>query len=165
MDTQELLDTTDIQDTMDVPVPLVPVDPIDTHRGKVVDLVNPYMTAASNQHGGLMITGFEYALWWCHRHPGRWALIGENGLGTSPDIAQRQGLLARTRGGDKGKVYAQLPHPAGEPLSEALHRSATLLDALPAVTRDPFKWTEAELADALECARANLFPVAEPKAS
>lgn len=135
------------------------------HRGKVVDLVNPYMTAGGNQQGGYSATGNEYALWWLTTHPGRWALIGEGGLGCSPDIAIRQGLLARTRGGDKGRVYAQLPHPDGEPLNEALHRSATLLEALPALERDPFNWTPAELADAVQCARENLFPVAEQVAS
>lgn len=141
------------------------MEPENPHVGKVVDLVNPYMTAASNQHGGFTVTGFEYALWWLTTHPGRWALIAENGLGCSPDIAMRKGLLARTRGGDKGKVYAQFPHPDGEPLKEALHRSATLLEALPALERDPFNWTPAELADAVQCARENLFPVAERKAS
>jgi len=135
------------------------------HVGKVVDLVNPYMTAGGNQQGGFMATGSEYALWWLTRHPGRWGLVGENGMGASPDIATRLGLLARTKGGDKGKVYAQVPHPDAEPLNEALHRSATLLEALPALTRDPFNWTPAELADAVQCARDNLFPVAERKAS
>ena len=134
------------------------------HRGKVVDLVNPYMTVSSNQQGGFGATGNEYALWWLNRHPGRWALIGEGGLGCSPDIAMRQGLLARTRGGDKGKVYAQVPHPDGEPLSEALHRTATLLEALPKLEKDPFNWTPEELADAVECARANLFPVSDKAA-
>jgi hypothetical protein len=141
------------------------MEPDNPHRGKVVDLVNPYMNVVGNQQGGKKAVGLEYALWWLTTHPGRWALIGENGLGSSPDIAMRYGLVARTKGGDKGKVYAQMPHPEGEPLNEALHRSATLLEALPALTRDPFNWTPAELADAVQCARENLFPVADKVAS
>jgi hypothetical protein len=131
---------------------------VNPHRGKVVDLVNPYMNADTNQTGGLCASGVEYMQWWLHRNPGRWALVGENGMGATSHIIERIGLKWGVRG---RRVYAQLPHPEAEPLAEALHRSATLIEALPPLERDPFKWTPAELAEACQVARDNLFPVSQ----
>lgn len=128
------------------------------HRGRIADLVNPYMNRTTNQGGGIKATGYEHALLWLDRHPGRWALVGEDEMGASPEMMLRAGLEVSTRG--RGAlVYARVPHPDGEELSEALHRGATLLEALPALQRDPFNWSPAELAEAAQIARDNLFPV------
>lgn len=155
----DLMDATGIVDT---PVPVEPMELNNPYRGKVVDLVNPYLTREGNRGGGSTAAGTEYTLWWLHRNPGRWALVGENSLGISRETAQNLGLRALYRGvGDR--VYAQVPHPEAEPLAEALHRSASLPDALPRLTRDPFNWTKAELAEAAQIARDNLFPVTDRK--
>lgn len=135
------------------------------HRGKVVDLVNPYMNADTNQTGGTAAQGAEYAVWWIERNPGRWALVGENGMGATFHIIERMGYRPSVRTKQAGRpglwIYAQVPHPEGESLSEALHRSASLFEALPPLERDPFGWTPAELADAVRYSRDNLFPIAE----
>lgn len=135
------------------------------YRGKVVDLVNPYMTPHTNQRGGAYFaSGTDYAEWWLKRHPGRWALVGEPGMGITTHIVERMGLQCGTR--DPGLVYARVPHPKGEPLTQALHRSNfPLMVSLPPIERDPFNWTPAELADAVQCARDNLFPVSDKKAA
>ena len=95
------------------------------YRGKVADLVNPYMSIDSRLSGGNLATGAEYAVWWLQRHPGRWGLIGEGGLGVSPDIAKRLGLTVRRTGGLLGKVYGTIPHPEAEDLKDALRRTET----------------------------------------
>jgi hypothetical protein len=129
------------------------------HRGKVVDLVDPYVTIDFSNQGGKLTPPPPLVCHWLDSHPGRWAMTAQNGVGTSDSIMARLGYQTARR--DAGaRHFARLPHPEGEPLHEALHRSKTLLDVLPAVTRDPFDWTPAELADAVQCARDNLFPVA-----
>lgn len=159
----ELLDHPDIDNTP-VPLdPMPPMEPLNPYRGKVVDLVNPYMTRETNRRRlSSAYDDMEYAVWWLQRHPGRWALVGDGGMGASKDMAVNMGLHVLVRG---ERTYAQVPHPEAEALNEALHRSARLIDVLPRVTRDPFNWTKAELAEAVEIARANLFPVADRKAS
>jgi hypothetical protein len=151
--------------TCATPAPAAPAPDVSDgpYRGKVVDLVNPYVTIDTTQKGANKAPGAEYALWWLQRHPGRWALISERGMGVSGDIARGLGLTVRRQGGVGGNVYAQVPHPEAEELKEAQHRSATLLEALPPLERDPFGWTPAELADAAQIARDNLFPVADRK--
>ena len=142
-----------------------PVESDNPHRGRVVDLVDPYETiGASTQRGGHLTPPPRLLCNWLDTHPGRWAMTAENNMGTGDSIMARLGYETARR--DHGtKHYARLPHPEGEPLHEALHRSKTLFDLLPQVERDPFNWTPAELADALQCALDNLFPVSDRKAA
>jgi hypothetical protein len=134
------------------------------HRGKVVDLVDPYVTIDTSNQGGKLTPPPVLLCHWLDTHPGRWAMTAENGVGTSDSVMQRLGYETGRR--DHGaRHYARAPHPEGEPLFEALRHQKTLLDVIPRVERDPFNWTPAELADAVQCAMANLFPVAERKAA
>ncbi|HEX9089356.1 MAG TPA: hypothetical protein VF867_17830 [Arthrobacter sp.] len=130
--------------------------------GRVADLVNPYLTPAPGQEGGnrARVTGGRDIGAWLEANPGRWALVFENGMGTSADIIKKLGYVASSKGRDLRtmKVYAQNPHPGAETLTEALARTDRRL-YLPKLERDPFNWTPAELADACQVARDNLFPV------
>lgn len=137
--------------------------------GRVVDLVNPYMTPDKNQTGGYAAGGTEYTKWWLNRHPGRWALVGEAELGMSKHVAERLGFEygIRNKRGEVCRTYARKPHPRGEDLMTALRRheiDEVSLD-LPELVRSPFKWTVEELAEAAAVARANLFPVADKERS
>lgn len=130
--------------------------------GRVVDLVNPYMTPSPGVDGGhkaRMAGGRDIGAW-LEAHPGRWALVFENGMGTSADTIKKLGYAFSER--DKHqptlRVYAQKPHPEAETLREALARTEQVL-YLPTLGKDPFGWTPAELAEACQIARDNLFPV------
>lgn len=136
------------------------------YKGVVVDLVDPYFTHESKQVGGYKATssGSRYAIWWMRQHPGRWARVGEGGTGLTksllsvcPDIESTDSSL-ETKNPRSRRTYARVPHPEGETLQEALQRSFKGI-VLPAVQRDPFNWTPEELADAIQIARDNLFPV------
>jgi hypothetical protein len=132
--------------------------------GKVVDLLNPYMSQENNlAGGGRKASGGEYAIWWLQRHPGRWALVGEDKCGIPLALLHAAGL--RTSQMNKStpqfKLFAQFPHPQGEDLKAALARDTTPRLELPAVTKSDFNWTAAELADAVYVMRENLFPVSE----
>lgn len=135
--------------------------------GPVADLLDPYFTLEVKKVGGFTPTtpGGAYAIWWMRRHPGRWALVGEDLTGlsrqllkTCPDIEARE--LGRDSKGSGGfRVYARLPHPRGESLHSALRRRPSPDLHLPKLTKDEFNWTKAELAEACQVARDNLFPV------
>lgn len=135
------------------------------HRGRVVDLVDPYITIDHANKGGKLTPPPALVCRWLDTHPGRWAMTAENGMGTSSQLMKRFGYQVAER--DHGtRHYARLPHPEGEPLHEALHRSKTwLVDVLPEVERSEFGWTPAELADAVQCARDNLHPVSDRSAA
>lgn len=130
--------------------------------GRVADLVNPYLTPAPGQDGGnrARVTGGRDIGGWLEANPGRWALVFEDGMGTSADIIRKLGYVASSKGVSPRtiKVYAQNPHPEAETLNQALARTERKL-YLPKLERDPFNWTPAELADACQVARDNLFPV------
>ncbi|MGZ4659658.1 MAG: hypothetical protein ACXVYB_00095 [Arthrobacter sp.] len=132
--------------------------------GKVVDLVDPYQVIEGTNQGGKKTPAPRLICHWLDTHPGRWAKIAENGIGYSDAIMGRLGYETGRRNGG-AQHYARLPHPEGEPLHVALRHSMSVAEALPAVTRDPFNWTPAELADAVQCARDNLFPVADRTAA
>lgn len=141
-----------------------PAESDNPHRGKVVDLVDPYTVIDARNQGGRLTPPPPRLCSWLDSHPGRWAMTAENGVGISDAVMARLGYETSRR--DHGtRHYARLRHPEGEPIHEALHRSKTLFEALPRVERDPFNWSPAELADAVDCAMANLFPVAERKAA
>jgi len=159
METQELVET---PAPVDIVPPLESMEPLNPFVGKVVDLVDPYLTVDIANQGGRLTPPPRLLCHWLDTHPGRWALTAENGMGTSVGIMARLGYETSARDGAR-RHYARVPHPEGEPLREALHRSGNLMDVLPAVEPDPFGWTPAELADAVQCAMANLFPVAEGK--
>lgn len=131
--------------------------------GRVVDLVNPYLTPAPGLEGGYAArqAGGRDVTGWLDANPGRWALIFENGMGTSTNMLKRMGYITSER--DKNtsymRVYAQLPHPEAETLSEALARTPERKLYLPTLGKDPFDWTPDELAEACQIARDNLFPV------
>ncbi len=125
------------------------------YRGRVVDLVNPYANRDTNRGGGLRSKGHEKAFQWMDANPGRWALVGEGDMGTTISTVNQLGYNSSVRG---DRTYACRPHPEGESLREALHRTVVYVDALPRLERDPFNWTPAELADAVKTARENLFP-------
>lgn len=134
--------------------------------GKVVDLVNPYMTQDSNTAGGgREAEGGEYALWWLRTHPGRWALVAEGKVGIPIAILQKAGMRTSMTQKNKSRVnyklYAQNPHPEGEDIKEALARTMPPRLELPEITKSDFNWTPAELADAVYVMRQNLFPAEE----
>jgi hypothetical protein len=145
----------------------------DPYNGVVVDLVDPYFTqAAKNSAGGFKATspGANLAIWWMRQHPGRWALVGTDGVGLTrqllqyyPDIQAVEYRGSRTIDGIT-RTYARLPHPEGDPLSKALERQPITKAKveLPALGRDEFNWSKAELAEACQIARANLFPTGAP---
>lgn len=134
------------------------------YRGKVVDLVDPYQTAEGTGQGGILTPAPARICRWLDTHPGRWAMTAENGTGYSWQIMRRLGYETGTRDGG-ARHYARVPHPEGEPLHVALRHSMSLIEALPKLEKDPFNWTAAELADAVDCAMANLFPVADGTAA
>lgn len=115
--------------------------------GPVVDLVNPY-------HGKGVI-GTEYAVWWLKRHPGRWAMMTEDGVGPHRDVIKQLGLEYGMRG--RHTFYARVPHPEGESLTEALARSRPRGLYFPELERDPFDWTDTELAAAVGEMRSKLY--------
>lgn len=130
--------------------------------GKVVDLLNPYMTQENNlSGGGRCAEGGDYAIWWLTTHPGRWALVAEGRCGIPRATLAKAGL--RTAETSKStpdyRLYAQMPHPEGEDIKSALARSQTPRLELPLVAKSDFNWTAAELADAVYVMRENLFPV------
>lgn len=141
----------------------------DPYKGVVVDLVDPYLTHEAKNVGGFRPTSAagNYAIWWMRRHPGRWALVGEalpgmrgvTGLTRQlllvcPDIQVKSGSMS-----GNVRVYARVDHPEGESLTEAMARRPLPTHLyLPEVTRDEFNWSPAELAEACQVARDNLFP-------
>jgi len=136
------------------------------HVGKVVDLVNPYMTQESNNAGGGRdAEGGEYAIWWLTSHPGRWALVAEDKCGIPLALLQKAGFRTSMIGKNKRapgyRLYAQLPHPEAEDLKTALARTAAPRLELPLIQASDFGWTPAELADAVYVMRENLFPAME----
>ena len=143
------------------------------HVGVVVDLVDPYLTAEAKNSGGFRSTspGGNLAIWWMRRHPGRWALVGEGRVGLSQQLlidckdiqVSETRSLARNPDGIP-RIYARVPHPRGETLHFALRRRTVNTPELylPELVMDDFGWTKAELADACEVARANLFPTGAP---
>lgn len=141
------------------------------HVGVVVDLVDPYFTPVAKHAGGNKSTtpASEWAIQWLRAHPGRWALVALNNTGLTrqllrqhPDIHATENRSPAMNADGNSRTYAQVPHPQGESLREALARrsipGATALK-LPELERDPFNWTKAELAEACQIARDNLFPV------
>lgn len=131
--------------------------------GRVADLVNPYLTPAPGLDGSVAAkrAGGQRVADWLEAHPGRWALVFENGMGISADVIRRLGYRFAERDkhqDNRVRVYAQNPHPEGEPLQAALARTEQVL-YLPKLEKDPFNWTPEELAEACQVARDNLFPV------
>lgn len=130
------------------------------HVGRVVDLVDPYMTMQTNMTGGKCVGASSIELW-LNTHPGRWALVAEERVGVSPEIMHRLGFAtsAKRKALPGYRLYAQLPHPEAEDLATALARTAPGKMELPAITKSDFNWSPAELADAVYVMRENLFPV------
>jgi len=129
--------------------------------GKIADLVNPYMEITVAR-SGQPVRGHEWIQQWITAHPGRWAKVGEHGVGLTRVNVESMGWGAGQKiiDGDM-KIYARIPHPQGEPLLDALRRSGdTAHITLPALTTSDFNWTPEELAEATRVARENLFPVA-----
>ena len=153
-----------LMEMVEIMTPLAPLDPIDPYRGKVVDLVNPYLPPAPGLVGANLTraVGSGSIAAWLEANPGRWALVAENGMGVSAEAMRRLGYLVAQRGPDDDlRSYAQKPHPKAETLREAMARDPDKQLYLPKLERDPFDWTPAELADAAEHARSKLFPLAE----
>lgn len=128
--------------------------------GKIVDLVNPYVTPVIGQPP----EGHEWIAQWLENHPGRWALVGEHGTGLARTTVDRLGWQSgqwKSHSGDM-KIYARIPHPEGEDLLSAMRRNQTkMVVTLPEVTTSDFQWTPEELAEATRVARENLFPVSD----
>jgi hypothetical protein len=128
--------------------------------GRVADLVNPYMRPSPGLEGRTRArtTGGRDISAWLEAHPGRWAMVFENGMGTLAGTIKKLGynFSERDRDTPHMRVYAQNPHPEAESLKDALARTPSLY--LPKLERDPFNWTPAELAEACQIARDNLFP-------
>lgn len=130
------------------------------YRGPVADLVDPYTTKDTVGEAVESLAG------WLRAHPGRWAMFGEGEHGFDSkilvaagfEVAQKTSKLTGVR-----RTYARLPHPEGEPLSEALARTkdgrAMYPSDLPDLQQDSFNWTKEELELACKTARENLFPV------
>lgn len=140
------------------------------YKGVVVDLVDPYFTPEIKYRtgGNKLATDAEaYALWWINRHPGRWALVAEGTTGLTrqllkvyPEVQVKETRSIKSSEDGITRVFARIPHPEGESLAEALARRPINPGLyLPAVTRDEFNWSPAELAEACQVARDNLFPV------
>ena len=134
--------------------------------GPVADLVDPYLTAEVKNIGGFKsVYQSNPAILWLRRHPGRWALVGENSTGLTRELLKicpeiKVHVQSGHRYADNiSRTYACLPHPEGESLFEAMKRRPVGQALyLPQVTRDEFNWTKAELQDACRVAKANLFP-------
>jgi hypothetical protein len=127
--------------------------------GPIVDLVDPYLTVDTKKAGGFKHKGGEYQDWWLRTHPGRWALVGSHGMGLIREWCLDRGYKYATRNPHQ-RVYAQNPHPEGEPFHTAYKRMTQGNEMyIPELTRDEFNWTPAELAEACQLARDNLFPV------
>lgn len=128
--------------------------------GCVADLVNPYLSAAPGLPGARLarLAGGRDIAAWLEAHPGRWALVFENGTGTPAGAIKKMGYTFAERDRDSLRVYAQKPHPEAEPLADALARTERTL-YLPELEVDPFGWTPEELDEACQIARDNLFPV------
>lgn len=142
----------------------------DPYKGVVADLVDPYFTPEIKQKTGgnkIASEAENYAVWWMRRHPGRWALVAEGTTGLTrqllkafPEVQVSEHRSLRSASDGINRTYARIPHPEGESLAEALERRPLSVGLhLPAVTKDNFGWTKAELADACQAARDNLFPV------
>jgi hypothetical protein len=129
--------------------------------GRVADLVNPYMGASPGVDTGrrARTTGGRDIAAWLESHPGRWALVFENGMGTLAGAIKKMGYTFSERDRDTPymRVYAQNPHPEAESLRDALARTERGI-YLPKLEVDPFGWTPEELAEACQIARDNLFP-------
>lgn len=131
--------------------------------GPIVDLVNPYVAPHPGLPNDASDTARIYA--WLEAHPGRWAKVGEKGVGMPLKTAQKN--TAGYRVGrkkiseDNVEVYLSKPHPLGEELLPALRRVRRGPDDLPFLSRSEFNWSPEELAEATLVARANLFPVAQ----
>jgi hypothetical protein len=142
------------------------------HVGPIVDLVDPYLDYSKKGATGGQLKGLGSAnvCWWLDTHPGRWALVGVDGVGLSKhvmgDLGYRTGLrsVRTSETSVQMHCYASLYHPDGEGLTQALRRSPirVVLD-LPELTRDEFNWTPAELAEAAWVMRQNLFPSSEKR--
>lgn len=145
-------------------------EPDSPYIGVVVDLVDPYFTPEVKNVGGFKAASAagNYAIWWMRKHPGRWAMVAEGNIGLTrqllrvcPDIK----VTEMRPIGSNLRVFARVDHPESEPLSQALERRPigprpTVAQLyLPEVTRDEFDWSTAELAEACQIARDNLFPV------
>ena len=140
-------------------------EPDNPHVGVVVDLVDPYFTPGTKNIGGFKATSHasNYAIWWVRNNPGRWAMVAEGNAGLTrsllkvcPDIQ----VVEHRPAGSILRVFARVDHPESEPLPRAMERrpiGPRLF--LPEVTRDEFNWSTAELAEACQIARDNLFPV------
>lgn len=141
------------------------------HVGVVVDLVDPYFTAATKKTGQHKYASPASirAIEWLRAHPGRWAMTAEGSTGLTatmirtyyPDIYVTE---PRPAGYTIARTYARLPHPDGEPLAKALLRrqprgAGGRPIVMPELERDPFNWTKEELEEACRIARDNLFPV------
>ena len=132
--------------------------------GPIVDLVDPYLTADTKKNGGFKHKGGEYQDWWLRTHPGRWALIGQDGMGLTREWAHEHGYKHATRNSyqPNQRIYAQNPHPEGESFLTAYKRMNQGVELyIPELTTSEFGWTPAELAEACQIARDNLFPVGE----
>ena len=137
------------------------------HVGPVADLIDPYLDGSVNQaNGGRKQSGCELVIWWLESHPGRWALVGEGGVGLGKGAVVSLGYTLGTtaRRDELQRTYAQKPHPLGETLKEAMKRGTPR----PRLTRealalpehrghDSFNWTPEELADACRVARKSLY--------
>lgn len=141
------------------------------HVGVVVDLVDPYYTPTAKQVGShkSSTAASRRVVTWLRNHPGRWAITAEGATGLTrqvlrdyPDIYATENRSANLNADGIPRTYAQVPHPLGEPLKDALARrplpGGPVL-YLPALEPDPFGWTKDELAEACQIARDNLFPV------
>lgn len=129
--------------------------------GPVADLVNPYFDCDNKIKGGTAVNpGCEYVVWWLENHPGRWALVGENGVGLGRGAMTTLGYeyYRRKPYGQIERIYARKPHPQGETLDQSLERRPPKWIELP-VPKPDFDWTKEELEVAVRRGMELLFPL------
>jgi hypothetical protein len=126
-------------------------------------LIDGYQGSIQEGREGSGITeGMKRKLAILDKHPGRWALVHEEGgprgnrfyVGTAgPNFAKYGCEIATVN----GKTYARRPHPSGLPIESLVTKRAPA-EPLPVIKPNSFGWSRDEINNALATARAWLFP-------